>query len=104
MKKILFLLILGTSSFTYGSYLSHRASLGANRISEAEEKVQGEKRPILGPIRRNLNARSTEAAQEKIDEKTQKLVSVQERANWFRGAGIVLFVAGLGCFIFKKFF
>jgi hypothetical protein len=104
MRKILciLLLILGTGSFAFGSFLSHRASLGANQISQKEEELQEHRKPLVGPIRKSIDANSTEKAQEKISGKKQKLVRIQVRANWFRGTGIVLFVAGLACFFFRR--
>lgn len=94
------LLVLGVGTFVFGSYMSYEAGQKGNKISQAEENVEGRRKPLVGPVRKSVSARTTETAEEKIGEEKQKLGQSQVTANWLQGTGIVLFVLGLGYFLF----
>lgn len=103
MKKILSLiaLVFGVSAFIIGNYISNEVIEGEQKIAQAEENTKEQKRPVLGPIRRNARNQATDNAREKINEKEKKIAGSEITANWLRGTGIILFVVGIGFLIFN---
>lgn len=92
------LLILGASLFAYGSYLAANVAQGQTKLIQAEEHDQ--RRPTVGPVRRDARESNERSAQEQIMEKGQELASSFTTANWLRGTGIVLFALGMGGLLF----
>lgn len=95
------LIILGAALFIFGTYTSKKAAQGELTISEAEANEQGRRRPLVGPIRKSMNAQATQSAQRKISSAQQNVTASQVSANWLQGSGIVVFLVGLGCLIFS---
>lgn len=100
MKKLIsvILLIAGVVLFIYGNNVADTASSGEERISQAEES--GQRRPTLGPIRRNVRAQEAEHKQQMLGEEEQKVAAFQVSADWLRGTGAVLFILGIGSLFF----
>ena len=96
------LLILGVGFFLFGSYTSYRVSQGEGKLSQAQEEQAGRRKPLIGPVRKGINSRMSESAQEKISEQAQEISASRVMASWLQGSGIVLVVVGMGCFIFRK--
>jgi len=94
------LLLFGLGLFIFGSNMADQAAQGEMRISQAEENVQDQRRPVLGPVRRNVREQATENAQEKINTAGQNIVASQVTANWLRGTGLAIFIIGMGGLIF----
>ena len=101
MKKILsiLLLALGAGVFIAGNNMSEDAAYGEERISQIEENAQENKRPIIGPVRRHARNQANENVQEKISEKSQAIGNSEATANLLQGAGILIFVVGMGFLI-----
>ena len=102
MKKIsgIILMLLGIGAFFFGHSMSQETAQKEMKLSQAEEKAQNDRRPVLGPVRANIHAQANAAAQQKIGKGEQTVARSQVTANWLRGTGVVLFLAGLGCFLF----
>lgn len=103
MKKIvsIALMIFGVAIFIFGSRASNEASQGEQRISQAQQDEQGHRRPILGPVRRNVNNQVANTEQEKISNAEQEVAASRVTADWLQGLGIVLAVIGLAYFVFE---
>ncbi len=101
MRKIFssVLLILGLFVFGYGSYLSNENGPKEERLSQAEENMQGQRRPIIGPIRRNVRAQQAQSKESAIDSGREQIGQSQITIQWFHGVGIALFVIGAIGFI-----
>lgn len=102
MKKILSIgiTVLGIILFFYGNQLSNEASLGQEKISQ--NGGSGQRRPVLGPVRRNMQNQAAENKQEMMHNVEQKIAVSQISANWLKGSGVVLFVVGVGLFFIVK--
>jgi hypothetical protein len=102
-KKIasILLLVIGAGMFIFGNSISNQAMEGQENVSQAEEQEQNHRRPLFGPVRKDINAQASATAQEKIGSAEQQIVKSQVTAQWMEGVGIALFVAGLGCLIFS---
>lgn len=101
MRKILstMMMVLGVGLFMAGSYISNEASLGEEKVSQAEEALQDHRRPIVGPVRKGVRHEAAENAQEKIGDAKQTIGEAEVTATWLHGTGIALFVIGLGYLI-----
>lgn len=95
------LLVLGLGVFLYGSYLSQEVTQGNQKISQAEENEQNHRRPLFGPIRKNMNEEATETAQGRINHAEQNLIQLQMKVNWLHGSGVILVVVGLSTLIYN---
>ena len=104
MGKIssLLLLLSGIGLIIFGGYVSHEASLGEQKVSQAEETDQRPRRPITGPVRRRTNEQANETVQEKLSKAEQTVATSEVTANWLLGTGIVLFLVGLGGLILPR--
>ncbi len=102
MKKALSLVLLvsGICAFAYGSYLSYEVAPKEQKLSEAEQNIQEQRRPVLGPIRRNARAQAMQSKESAINSGEQTIAKAHVSINWLRGTGIILFIIGSGCLIF----
>ncbi len=102
VRRIISILIIavGVGMFTYGNNVSKQADQGQEKIEQAQDS-QGQRRPVLGPVRRNAQQQATQQARTKIATEQTKVAILGIDATWFRGAGIVVAVLGLGIFAFS---
>ncbi len=103
MKKMfsVLLMVIGIGVFAFGSYMAERAEMGQMGVSQAEQEVDEEGRPIFGPVRRGIRSEEEQNARQKIGQTEQTVVQSQITAGWLRGTGAVIFITGVGFFIFN---
>ncbi len=96
------LLVAGIGVFVFGSYMSREASQGEEKISEAQEEAAGQRKPLLGPVRKSVRAHQAETAQKKIGNAKENVAESRITAKWLQGSGILLVIVGLGCIASKS--
>ena len=94
-------MIVGAALFLYGNHMANLAAIGQVRLSEAESG-QRERRPTVGPVRRHAHEEQNQAAQQRIGAAGEHIVETMISANWLRGSGIVLFIAGASLLLFSR--
>lgn len=100
VTSIIFLLS-GIGVFMFGNHMSKQVDQGEAKIAQAEEDQQGRRKPLIGPVRKNVRSKQAEVAQQRISAGKQNIARSQVTANWLKGTGISLFVVGVGIFIFS---
>ena len=103
-KKVLgiILIILGVGLYMFGNYIASEVAKGRSEISSGQETVdQVKKLTEFHPFTKEIGDMATDSAQKQIDEGKVKADKYQQLANWMHGGGIVVFIVGIGIFIFS---
>lgn len=95
------MVIVGIAFFVFGSYIAGEVAQGQKKISSAQKSVdQGRSLTDRSPYTKGIGGMATESVQKKIDAGKQDAAKYQMIANWLHGSGVVLFVGGIGLFVF----
>ena len=91
MKKIVSVavMIAGAALFAFGTHMIEQADQGEEKISQAEQEVEGHRGLLLG-------RRRYEKAEGQIGQAEQAVSQAELKAAWIQRSGIALFVIGLG--------
>lgn len=95
------LLILGALLFALGSHEANLAARGEQTLSQSEANP-GYRRPTLGPVRRGVRSQENQMTQQSFIEQGHDVLATLMTANWLRGSGLVLFLAGASYFVFFR--
>lgn len=93
-------MLAGVGVFVFGHNMAEKAAMGQSKISSAEQQVQDQRRPVFGPVRKEIREQKTEQAQQKIYEQEPLVAQSEVSATWYQGTGIVLFLAGMTVLVF----
>jgi hypothetical protein len=95
------LILFGVLLFISGSRQASLAMQGEQQLMQSQPV---ERRPTLGPVRRNAHAQENQAVQQQRMAASNRILSTQFSASQMRIGGIILIIAGLGYlfFIHKK--
>lgn len=97
----LLLLILGAGIFLFGTYKSDEVSQKEQTLTQMETQADESRRPILGPVRRNIRDSQKQSAEEKIGDAKSTIAGVGVTAAWMQGIGTGIFVIGFGWAVFS---
>ena len=94
------LILLGAALFINGSHMASQAAYGEGKISNMEEG--GQRRPTLGPIRRNVRSQEMQTQQQRLSAAEEKISTIGVNANWMRGIGAALFAIGIATLLWNR--
>ena len=91
------LILVGIFLFISGTREANLARQGEQQLMQS---APAERRPTLGPVRRNIHRQENQAVQEQRMQASNKILATQFSATQLRAGGLILVVAGLGCLVF----